>query len=83
MLLDRKVYFQAGATTSTSRTDDKIGWDSHKAVESIPDTLVRVIDGNDSMRRKFEELCRSAQVRQNLLNSSKISTNEIISVQNL
>ncbi len=38
-----------------------LGWDSHKAVDSIPDTLVRSIDGNDSMRRKFEILCRGAQ----------------------
>jgi hypothetical protein len=39
-----------------------IGFDTHKAVEKIPETLVRTIDGNDSMRRKFESLCREWQV---------------------
>ena len=43
-------------------TDDKIGFDSHIAVDKIPDTLVRSTDGNDSMRRKFERLVRNAQV---------------------
>jgi len=46
----------------STTTDDKIGWDSHKAIDAIPETLVRTIDGNDSIRRKFEVLCRSAQV---------------------
>ncbi|CAM9680558.1 unnamed protein product, partial [Choristocarpus tenellus] len=38
-----------------------IGWDTHKAVNSVPDSLVRELEGNDSMRSKFEALCRSAQ----------------------
>ena len=38
-----------------------LGWDSHKAIDAIPDSLVRTIDGNESMRRKFEALCRNAQ----------------------
>ncbi len=42
---------------------DAPGFDTHKAVESIPDSLVRTIDGNDSMRKRFETLVRSAQVR--------------------
>ncbi len=39
-----------------------IGWDSHKAVDSIPESLVRSIDGNAGMRKKFEQVCREAQV---------------------
>lgn len=37
-------------------------WDSHIAVDQIPASLVSAIEGNESMRRKFEELCRNAQV---------------------
>ena len=38
----------------TAKVDDKsgIGWDSHEAIDKIPETLVRTIDGNDSMRRR-------------------------------
>lgn len=43
-------------------TGAAIGWDSHKAVDSIPESLVRTIDGNAGMRKKFEQLCRNAQV---------------------
>jgi len=42
-----------------------IGWDSHKPVESIPDSLVREGDGPDGnypMRSKFEKMCREAQL---------------------
>jgi len=42
-----------------------IGWDSHKAVESIPDSLVREGDGpegNFPMRSRFEKMCRDAQL---------------------
>lgn len=49
-------------STTTAKTSDKIGWDSHTAIDSIPDSLVREIDGNESMRRKFEQVCRNAQV---------------------
>lgn len=53
--------------SSTSPTEEQkksgLGWDSHKAIDEIPESLVRTIDGNDSMRRKFEALCRGAQVR--------------------
>lgn len=49
-------------TALQSVEEAKLGWDSHKAIESIPDSLVRTIDGNESMRRKFENLCRTAQV---------------------
>lgn len=43
----------------------KIGWNSHKAVESAPDSLVRDgesgPEGNYPMRAKFEQMCRKAQ----------------------
>mmetsp|Transcript_20799 Transcript_20799/g.29357 ORF Transcript_20799/g.29357 Transcript_20799/m.29357 type:complete len:393 (+) Transcript_20799:147-1325(+) len=42
-----------------------IGWDSHKPVESVPDSLVREGDGPDGnypMRSKFEKMCRDAQI---------------------
>lgn len=40
-----------------------IGWDSHKAVDVAPESLVRGVEGNESMRRRFEKACREAQVR--------------------
>ena len=50
------------SSLAATTTDTKIGFDSHNAVESIPETLVRSIDGNDSMRKKVEVLLRNAQV---------------------
>lgn len=47
---------------SAAISSSSIGWDSHTAIDSIPDSLVRSIDGNASMRRKFEQVCRNAQV---------------------
>ena len=44
-------------------TTSGIGWDSHQAIQSIPESLVKTIDGNESMRKKFEQLCRRSQVR--------------------
>lgn len=42
-----------------------LGWNSHVAIDSAPDTLVRGTDlgtpGNEGMRRKFEAMCRTAQ----------------------
>lgn len=32
-----------------------------QAVEEVPQSLVRELEGNDSMRSKFEALCRKAQ----------------------
>jgi hypothetical protein len=49
------------ATTAPPSTN--LGWDTHKAVDSIPESLVKTIDGNDGMRRRFEQLTRRAQVR--------------------
>mmetsp|Transcript_27446 Transcript_27446/g.79118 ORF Transcript_27446/g.79118 Transcript_27446/m.79118 type:complete len:398 (-) Transcript_27446:206-1399(-) len=44
-----------------------IGWDSHKAVDAVPDSLVREgesgPDGNYPMRAKFEQMCREAQLK--------------------
>jgi hypothetical protein len=42
---------------------DALGFDTHQAVDAIPESLVRSIEGNDSMRRRFESLIRGAQVR--------------------
>ena len=39
--------------TATAGTKSGIGWDSHKAIDTIPDSLVSVIDGNESMRRRL------------------------------
>uniref|UniRef100_A0A7S2L134 coproporphyrinogen oxidase n=2 Tax=Leptocylindrus danicus TaxID=163516 RepID=A0A7S2L134_9STRA len=43
-----------------------IGWDSHRPVEEVPDSLVREGDGPDGnypMRAKFEKMCREAQIK--------------------
>lgn len=50
------------ASLKASPTHDAPGFDTHKAVETIPASLVKEIDGNDSMRKKMETLVRSAQV---------------------
>lgn len=49
------------STASEAGAKAGIGWDTHKAIDAIPDSLVNVIEGNDSMRRKFEALCRKSQ----------------------
>lgn len=55
---------QLGATTAKDPTKASgIGWDSHQAIDQIPDSLVNAIEGNESMRRKFEEVCRNAQAK--------------------
>ena len=65
-----KLFSTAAASTDEQKKSG-LGWDSHSAIDEIPESLVRTIDGNDSMRRKFEALCRTAQVRQ-LNNHMKI-----------
>ncbi len=51
-----------GATTAKAPAGGSgLGWDSHKAIDDIPDSLVNSIEGDDSMRRRFEALCRNAQ----------------------
>lgn len=59
---DNKRFMSSLGATTAEQKQSGIGWDSHKAVDNIPESLVRTIDGNDSMRRKFEALCRNAQV---------------------
>lgn len=42
-----------------------LGWNSHKAVDEVPDSLVKEGDGPDGnypMRAKFEKMCREAQI---------------------
>ena len=46
--MPRSLFSMAAQVESKSG----IGWDSHKAIDQIPDTLVSSIDGNDSMRRR-------------------------------
>ena len=60
--LGRVVGVEANSDSAVEQSKIGISWDSHKAIESIPGALVKSIEGNDSMRRKFEMLCRSAQV---------------------
>jgi len=42
-------------------SEGNIGWDSHVPIQDAPDTLVRGVEGDESMRRKFEAMCRDAQ----------------------
>jgi coproporphyrinogen III oxidase len=52
-------------TEEPSSPPVNLGWDSHSAVDQIPDSLVRPGDGpegNAPMRSKFEKMCREAQV---------------------
>mmetsp|Transcript_15403 Transcript_15403/g.19308 ORF Transcript_15403/g.19308 Transcript_15403/m.19308 type:complete len:390 (-) Transcript_15403:464-1633(-) len=38
-----------------------IGWNSHQAVDAVPESLCKELDGNDSMRVKMEQMLREAQ----------------------
>jgi coproporphyrinogen III oxidase len=62
------------ASTAETETEGKkapedappvnLGWNSHQAVDSVPDSLVKEGDGpegNYPMRSKFEKMCREAQ----------------------
>jgi len=43
-----------------------IGWNSHQAVDDVPESLVKEGDGpegNYPMRSKFEKMCREAQIK--------------------
>jgi hypothetical protein len=55
-----------------SLRDNNNQFDNHLSVTNIPDSLVKSIDGNDSMRKKFEQLCRRSQV--SLLHASLFPT---------
>jgi len=53
-----------GKKASEDAPPVNLGWDTHKAVDSVPDSLVKEgdgPDGNNSMRFKFEKMCREAQ----------------------
>jgi len=59
-----KTNLSASITSAQSeQAQSGIGWDSHEAIEAIPESLVKTIDGNETMRRKFEQLCRRSQVQ--------------------
>ncbi|CAM9751067.1 unnamed protein product [Ascophyllum nodosum] len=65
---DGRMVLRGGAATmnsspapASSAQTPSIGWDTHKAVDEVPQSLVRELEGNDSMRAKFEALCRKAQ----------------------
>merc|ERR1711965_1242950 len=47
--------------TATAPAKTGPTWDDHVAIPEAPDTLVKGVDGNDSMRRKFEQMLREAQ----------------------
>jgi len=47
--------------TKAGVSEGNIGWDSHVAISEAPATLVRGVEGDESMRRKFEAMCREAQ----------------------
>ena len=45
-----------------AQEDSGISWNSHVPVNDIPSTLLNKLDGSQTMRAKFEKLCREAQV---------------------
>ena len=49
------------SATATAPAKTGPTWDDHVAIPEAPDTLVKGVDGNDSMRRKFEKMLREAQ----------------------
>jgi coproporphyrinogen III oxidase len=52
-------------TGTDAAPKNELSWDSHSAVDEIPESLVRPGDGPDGnapMRAKFEKMCREAQV---------------------
>ena len=57
------VCMAAAAPAKEAGAGPSIGWDSHKPVDAVPESLVRGVEGNESMRRRFEKACRDAQVR--------------------
>jgi len=56
------VCIAATAPTKKEEAGPSIGWDSHKPVTDVPESLVRGVEGDESMRRRFEKACREAQV---------------------
>jgi len=47
--------------TATAPAKTGPTWDDHVAIPEAPDTMVKGVEGNDSMRRKFEQMLREAQ----------------------
>ena len=47
--------------TATAPAKTGPTWDDHVAIPDAPDTMVKGVEGNDSMRRKFEQMLREAQ----------------------
>jgi len=43
------------------RSSESIDFNSHFAIDELPDSLVKDVDGNETVRRRFEELVRNAQ----------------------
>lgn len=71
------------ASTTSEQAQSGIGWDSHEAIESIPESLVKSIDGNESMRRKFEQLCRRSQVRRSSYSTTASAASYCLSDEQL
>lgn len=51
-----------GKKASKDAPPTNIGWNSHEAVDEVPESLVKELDGNNPMRSKFEKMCREAQI---------------------
>ena len=56
----RTKLFAATATESKPAAAGPT-WDDHVAIPEAPETLVKGLEGNDSMRRQFEVMLRAAQ----------------------
>ena len=65
-----KLCMLAASASALSRPATKLSatatapaptWDDHVAIDAPPETLCKGLDGNDSMRRKFEVMLRAAQ----------------------
>ena len=62
MFKRRTLAMQASVGDKAKAPSSNLVWDSHQAVEKAPDSLVRSLEGNESMRRRFEQACRQAQL---------------------
>jgi len=54
-----------GKKASSDAPPAHLGWNSHEAVDTVPESLVKEGDGPDGnfpMRSKFEKMCRDAQI---------------------
>jgi len=49
--------------STTEENPVSIGWDSHVPIEAAPESLVRGVEGDEGMRRRFEAMCREAQTK--------------------